>query len=172
MPLGYRLQVLELQQEILYSLPKIHKPYFSSKFQFRPIFAAYKTPSFNLAKYLVPILSPLTTNQYTVENTYKFAEEIQNQDGSSGLIMASFDVENLFTNIPLQETIQIIVHQLFISPTSIVMGLTRDLFTKILDLSVNNSFFLFNDKLYSQVDGLGMGLPLGPTFANIFLCYH
>ena len=88
---------------ILYGLPKIHKPDFSSKFQFRPIFAAYKTPSFNLAKYLVPILSPLTTNQYTVENTYKFAEEIQNQDGSSGLIMASFDVENLFTNIPLQE---------------------------------------------------------------------
>ena len=157
---------------ILYGLPKIHKPDFSSKFQFRPIFAAYKTPSYNLAKYLVPILSPLTTNQYTVENTYKFAEEIQNQDGSSGLIMASFDVENLFTNIPLQETIQIIVHQLFISPTSIVMGLTRDLFAKILDLSVNNSFFLFNDKLYSQVDGLGMGLPLGPTFANIFLCYH
>ena len=43
---------------ILYGLPKIHKPDFSSKFQFCPIFAAYKSLSFNLTKYLVPILSP------------------------------------------------------------------------------------------------------------------
>ena len=157
---------------ILYGLPKIHKPDFSSKFQFRPIFAAYKTPSYNLAKYLVPILNPLTTNQYTVENSYKFAEEIQDQDGASGLVMASFDVENLFTNIPLQETIQIIIKQLFTCPTDNVMGLTRDDFIQLLDLSVSNSFFLFNNKLVSQVDGLGMGLPLGPTFANIFLSFH
>ena len=157
---------------ILYGLPKIHKPDFSSKFQFRPIFAAYKTPSYNLAKYLVPILSPFTTNQYSVENSYKFAEEIQDQDGSSALVMASFDVENLFTNIPLQETIQIIVKQLFTSPDSVVMGLTQEYFSQLLDLAVSNSFFLFNNKLYSQVDGLGMGLPLGPTFANIFLAFH
>ena len=157
---------------ILYGLPKIHKPDFATKFQFRPIFAAYKTPAYKLAKFLVSILSPLTTNEYSVENSYKFAQEIQNQGDSSGLFMASFDVENLFTNIPLQETIQIIVQQLFSSPVSTIMGLTRDLFTQLLDLAVTNSFFMFNNKFYSQVDGLGMGLPLGPTFANIFLSFH
>ena len=157
---------------ILYGLPKIHKIDFDSKFQMRPIFAAYNTPSYNLAKYLVPILSPLTTNQYTVENSYKFVEEIQDHGDSSDLFMASFDVENLFTNIPLQETIQIICQQLFISATCSVMGLTRDFFCQLLDLSVSNSFFMFNDKMYSQIDGLGMGLPLGPTFANIFLSFH
>ena len=47
---------------ILYGLPKIHKTDFASKFQFRPIFAAYKTPSFNITKYLVSVLSSLTTN--------------------------------------------------------------------------------------------------------------
>ena len=52
------------------------------------------------------------------------------------------------------------------------MGLTRDLFTQILDLSVSNSFFMFDNKMYMQVDGLGMGLPLGPTFANIFLSFY
>ena len=31
---------------------------------------------------------------------------------------------------------------------------------------------MFNSKLYKQTEGLGMGLSLGPTFANIFLCYH
>lgn len=47
---------------ILYGLPKIHKSDFSEKNQMRPIFAAYNTPSFSLAKFLVPILSPFTTN--------------------------------------------------------------------------------------------------------------
>ena len=55
---------------ILYGLPKIHKPDFCHKFQFRPIFSACNTPSFKLAKFLVP---PLTRNQYTVDNSSEFA---------------------------------------------------------------------------------------------------
>jgi len=39
-------------------------------------------------------------------------------------------------------------------------------------MSVLNSFFIFEGKLFQQIEGLGMGLPLGPTFANIFMCYH
>ena len=34
-----------------------------------------------------------------------------------------------------------------------------------------NSFFIFNDKLFRQIEGLGMGLPLSPTFANIFMSF-
>ncbi|KAF2344598.1 Reverse transcriptase domain, partial [Trinorchestia longiramus] len=30
----------------------------------------------------------------------------------------------------------------------------------------------FNGKFYKQIEGLGMGLPLGPTFANIFMCFN
>ena len=37
---------------VLYGLPKIHKIDFKDKYQFRPILAAYNTPSFNLAKFL------------------------------------------------------------------------------------------------------------------------
>ena len=34
-----------------------------------------------------------------------------------------------------------------------------------------NTNFIFNGKLYKQVDGMAMGSPLGPTFANIFMCH-
>ena len=37
---------------------------------------------------------------------------------------------------------------------------------------MKNSFFLFDGKYYEQTEGLGMGLPLGPTFANIFMSFH
>ena len=42
----------------------------------------------------------------------------------------------------------------------------------MLELSVFNNLFLFNGQYYRQIDGLGMGLPLSPTLANIFLCFH
>ena len=38
--------------------------------------------------------------------------------------------------------------------------------------AVKDIIFLFNGKTYLQIDGVGMGNPLGPTFANLFLCFH
>ena len=31
--------------------------------------------------------------------------------------------------------------------------------------------FLYNDRLFKQVDGVAMGSPLGPSLANFFLGY-
>ena len=84
--------------------------------------------------------------------------------------MASFDVKDLFTNVPLQETIEICV-ELLSDGSGSIMGLPQDLFRTMMELSVFNSVFLFDEKYYKQVDGLGMGLPLSPTLANIFLCH-
>ena len=53
----------------------------------------------------------LNTNEYTIKNTFKFAEELQSFD--SKLAMASCDIESLFTNIPLEETIGLGVENLF-----------------------------------------------------------
>ena len=41
-----------------------------------------------------------------------------------------------------------------------------------MECAVGNSFFNFNGKFYKQTDGLGMGLPLSPTFADIFMSFH
>ena len=62
---------------VMYGLPKIHKPDFSTKLQYRPILAAFKLASYHLCKFLVPILSPLTSNEFTLENSEQFANFIQ-----------------------------------------------------------------------------------------------
>ena len=46
---------------------------------FRPILSALQTPTYNLAKFLVPTLNPLTKNQYTIKNSFQFTEEICEQ---------------------------------------------------------------------------------------------
>ncbi len=57
--------------------------------------------------------------------------------------------------------LQLIPHN--ISPT---------FFKSLLELAVKESIFIFNNKLYQQIDGVPMGSPLGPTLANTFFCYH
>ena len=156
---------------ILYGLPKIHK----ALVPLRPIFSACGTPAYKLAKFLVPVLSPLTKNEFTLSDSYAFADEISrlNVDDidDSGVFMVSFDVESLFTNIPLQETIEICISSLF-SSASDVLGITAKYFRCLLELAVTNSYFVFNEQFYRQKEGVGMGLPLGPSFANIFMCHH
>ena len=70
-----------------------------------PILAGIYTPSYKLAKFLVPILKSLSSSGYTVKESFAFAEEIVEQD--SEFFMWSLDVDSLFTNIPLEETIDI-----------------------------------------------------------------
>ena len=86
--------------------------------------------------------------------------------------MCSFDIYSLYTNIPLNETIDIILTKLFDDPSSLFLGLTKSCFQKLLQISVLNNFFIFDNKLYRQKEGLAMGLPHSPAFANIFLCHH
>ena len=80
--------------------------------------------------------------------------------------MASLDVESLFTNIPLEETINICVAELFKSNGSI-HGLNKKQITKMLSLTTTESNMAF----YTQVDGVAKGSPSRPSLANAFLCH-
>ena len=136
---------------------------------FRPILSAFQTPTYNLAKFLVPILNPLTKNEYTVKDSFQFAEEICEQDPT--LTMGSLDVDSLFTNIPLDEAIDICINQLF-ENTDTVEGFKKSDLKQLLCLATRESYFIFNGLLYKQTDGVAMGSPLGPSLANAFLSYY
>ena len=131
--------------------------------------SAIGTPTYKLAKFLVPILEPLTTNEYTIKDSFTFVEELQSFD--SKLVMASFDIKSLFTNIPLQETINLCVENLFQDRTH-VDNLSKDSFRELLTRTMSESLILFDQEFYKQHDGVAIGSRLGPTLANVFLYYH
>ena len=86
-------------------------------------------------------------------------------------MMASFDVESLFPNIPLQETIDLCVKNLFQDRTH-ADNLSKDSFRELLTRTMSESLILFDQQFYKQHDGVAIGSPLGSTLANVFLCYH
>ena len=148
---------------ILYGSGKIHKETRNGLPPFRPILSAIDTPTYKLAKFL----TPSTANEYTVIDSFHFAEEICQQD--SNLHVTSLDVDSLFTNIPLDETIDICVDNLY-NDSENPPNIPKHDFRNLLNIATKESFFMFNNKYYKQVDGVAMGSPLGPALANIFMC--
>ena len=99
------------QPGIMYGPSKIHKPLVNGFPRLRPILSAINTGTYKWAKFFVALLKPFTSNNYTVKDSFDFAKDITRQ--SSKLFMASLDVDSLFTNVPLDETIEICVNELF-----------------------------------------------------------
>ena len=153
----------------MYGSAKVHKFVTDGLPSFRPILSAINTPTYKLAKFLAPMLEPLTTNEYTIKDSFTFAEELQSFD--SKLVVASFGTRSLFTDITLQETIDLCAENLFKDKTH-VDNLSKDSFRELLTRTMSESLTLFDQEFYKQHDGVAMGSPLGPTLANVFLCYH
>ena len=112
-------------------------------------------------------LTPSTVNEYTVIDSRHFAEEICQHD--SNLYMASLGVDSSFTNVPLDETIDICVDNLY-NDNENPPNIPKHDFRYRLNIATKESFFTFNNKYYKQLDGVAMGFPLGPALANIFMC--
>ena len=150
----------------MYGLPKIHK----RNTPLRPIISSIGTFNYNLAKFLADIILPLTVNKFTLENSIQFTNEIRSLNFNGTVIMASFDVESLFTNVPLDETTNIILDNIDNERIK-QYGLDKNILEKMLNIATKDSVFTFDNKLYSQIDGVAMGSPLSCCYANTFLCF-
>ena len=153
----------------IYGTPKMHK--FSSSDSFpklRPIVSSIGTFNYNLARFLCDLLSPLVPNDYSCKDTFSFSQ-IKNANLSKKFLV-SYDVTSLFTNIPLQETIDIAINLLFNHNPN--LNITRKELKKLFLFATSKTHFIFNSKFYNQIDGVAMGSPLAPVLANIFMGFH
>ena len=83
--------------------------------------------------------------------------------------MCSFDICSLFTNIPLEETINLCLDALYRDDFIKQPPVPETLLKKMLLKATTEVEFSFNEDMYRQVDGVAMGSPLGPVLANIFV---
>ena len=64
-------------------------------------------------KYLATLLSPLTSSEYNLKNSYELVKSIKNTKILNRYKLISFDNTNLFTNVPLDKTIKIILRNIY-----------------------------------------------------------
>ena len=150
--------------------PKMQK--FSSSDSFpklRPIASSTGTFNYNLALFLCDLRSHLVPNDYSCKDTFTFLSQIKNANLSKKFLV-SYDVTSLFTNIPLQETIDITINLIFNHNPN--LNITKKELKKLFLFATSQTHFIFNGKFYNQIDGVAMGSPLAPVLANIFMGFY
>ena len=158
-PRGFSFAVLD-------GLCKTHKKVLHKCPPLRPISSTIKTPSYNLANFLVPLIEPITKNNFTGKNNFEFSKEICEQN--SEYFMASLDVESLFTNIPMEEAIKICCDSLY-KNQELLSNINKNQFENLLRAAFCNNCFLFDGILYQQIDGVVVGSPFGLMIVGMSL---
>ena len=148
----------------LYGNPKTHK----DGIPLRPIISQIPTPTYAIAKQLDSLIKPYIPSKYMLKSRDEFIDIIRGKDPTEET--CSLDVESLFTNVPVKRTISFILKHVYhhsqIKPPSLPRNILKEL---LLTCTTSVPFLAPTGKLYLQTDGIAMGSPLGPTFANMYM---
>ena len=82
--------------------------------------------------------------------------------------MVSFDMKSLFTNVPLDRTIQLVLKRIY-EKHEVSANITKQEMKEMLILCTKNVHFTFNKEVYKQTDRVAMGSRLGPVLSDIFM---
>ena len=163
----------------IYGLPKTHK----TGVPLRPIVSASGTFNYILAKLLVRKLEHLRQNQLMIKDSFSFIEQLHSlKIDTTNTKLVSFDVTSLFTPVPLQKTIEIILEKLYgLEHTCTQNKKKRETWCKncknrsemrwLLETSTKETHFIFDKNIYIQKNVIAMGSSLGPLFADIYMNY-
>ena len=83
-----------------------HPKFIRLRKSLRPIVSSINSYNYNLANYLYELLTSFIPSAHCTQDSFTFIKDIQKVSMQDSF-MLSYDVCNLFTNIPLSETIDI-----------------------------------------------------------------
>ena len=150
-----------------YGLPKVHKP----GMPLRPIISSIGSVTHATAKELARIIKPLVGgSQHHVKKSMDFIQSIEGTQLKPDECMMSFDIESLFTSVPIEPSIEII-KKLLEDDTSLHQRtkMTVNQISCLLEFCLKTTYFTFQGKFFEQVKGAAMGSPISPIVANLFM---
>ena len=108
-------------------------------------------------------------HDYYCKDTFSFISQIKNANLSRKSFV-SYNVTSPFTNVPLQETINIAVNPIINHNPN--LKLKKKKLKKLFIFATAQFPFVFNSKFYNHIDGVATGFPLAPVLANIFMGFY
>ncbi|CAF4889307.1 unnamed protein product, partial [Rotaria magnacalcarata] len=123
-----------------------------------------------ISQFIFRIIKELrTTLSGVVCNTSNFIKIITDVKLNQDEHLASLDIQDLYTNIPVNKAIDITLKRLDESKKLDNLPFTKTDIKELLILALKNSYFQFNGKFYKQKTGLPMGNTLSPILADIYM---
>ena len=156
----------EFSPGYFYGNIKTHKP----GNPIRPIISQTPCPSYEVAKRLNALIAPYIPRTFSLKSTDKFLDILKVRERKG--ILASLDVQSLFTNVPVDDTIDIILNYAFEHETLQPPCVPKEILRQMLSICTKESPFRCPEgKLYRQTDGVAMGSPLGVLFAEAYMAH-
>ena len=124
----------------LYGMCKVHKP----GYPLRPVISMINTAEYKLAKWLDNFIKPNIPKQYSVSSTGEFLNGLNDSIFESTDRIVSFDVVSLYTNIPLAETIDMVVDAVYAEESKRVPPVPKGIFKKLLKIATSGIFMYQN----------------------------
>jgi len=166
--LRYQLQSTCSSLPVFYGLPKVHK----NGYPLRPIISTIGSYQYVLSKYLAKAIRDARPPASSfVKDSFDFVKRITDTvlDKHKTYIMCSFDVESLYTNVPVEEAIEVTLNYMYKPKKVIDVPFNRDQMRTLLNLSIRDAPFRFQNKIFKQTDGVAMGNPLAPIIADLWM---
>lgn len=152
----------------IYGNAKIHKN--KKDPPLRPIISQIGTVTYDIGRKLKEIITPYMPTKYMINSTSEFIDITKNVTEPG--LLASLDVCNLFTNVPVNETIDIIINCMFNNPGVAPPPISKDIIRDLLKICTEDAPFRgVTGEIYQQKDGVSMGGPLSPVFANFYMAH-
>ncbi|XP_076043787.1 uncharacterized protein LOC143026887 [Oratosquilla oratoria] len=125
------------------------------------------TATYQAANTLNSLLIPYVPTGRSVASATEFIDLLRTAPPCNDI--SSLDVESLFTHVPVNETISIILERVYRSNVP-ALDIPEDVVRAMLEICTKEAPFLSHrGELFRQVDGVAMGSPFGVLFANIYM---
>ena len=166
-PHGFKKLEGNYQAGYIYGNLKTHKSLTDPPM--RPIISQIPSPTYTIAKKIDKIISPYMPAKYMLKSTAEFLDLLRQQKPQG--IMSSLDVESLYTNVPVRDTIDIILKNVYNHESLPPPKIPKNSLESLLSICTTEAPFKHIDgTIYTQIDGLAMGSPLSCTMANFYMC--
>ena len=111
-------------------------------------------------------------SKYNIKYTQELIQVLHTIKPNNG-ISPSLDVENLFPNVPVNETIDIIINNIYNNPSLLPLKINPNIVRKILlTCTTEVPFHDHLGNIYVLTDGVSMGSILGPIFSYFYMSDH
>jgi hypothetical protein len=159
------LKPINAKAPVLTGLPKLHK----ENIPIRPLVNFTTAPGYKTAKRLVNVIKQniLLHNNYSLIDSTDFVDRVKNINIEPSYKLASLDIVNLYTNIPITETIQILRNNLIVTKKLDIESIHE--LIDLLQLLLDQNYFTHDNLYFSQREGLAMGSPLSGLLADVYL---
>ena len=178
----------ECKTSNFYGLPKIHKSkeineacsvstsnyvelQAPNNLTFRPIVAGPTCETHRLSNLLDILLQPYTKHiKSYIKDTKDFLQKLPTELTENS-ILVSFDVVNLYSNIPHNLGLEAITYWLNKFPDELPNRISKNFILEGIKFILENNIFFFNDTFFLQSKGTAMGSKFAPIYATLVLAY-